>query len=106
MLPCRAPACRRRSGMRLAVPSPVQVRGRNWAAPAPDKARYASVKVPGVPLLLVDLDNTLIDRAGAFARWAEEFSSARGSTVGDAQWLVAAGPQARNHSASRHHRPS
>jgi hypothetical protein len=30
-----------------------------------------------VPLLLVDLDNTLIDRAGAFARWAREFTSAR-----------------------------
>lgn len=43
-----------------------------------------------MPLLLVDLDNTLIDRAGAFARWAEEFTSARGGTAADAQWLMAA----------------
>jgi len=43
-----------------------------------------------VPLLLVDLDNTLIDRAGAFARWAREFTSARGGSAADAAWLVAA----------------
>jgi putative hydrolase of the HAD superfamily len=43
-----------------------------------------------VPLLLVDLDNTLIDRAGAFGRWAREFVSARGGSEADAQWLVAA----------------
>jgi putative hydrolase of the HAD superfamily len=43
-----------------------------------------------VPLLLVDLDNTLIDRAGAFARWALEFTSARGGSQEDAAWLVAA----------------
>jgi putative hydrolase of the HAD superfamily len=43
-----------------------------------------------VRLLLVDLDNTLIDRAGAFARWAREFTSARGRSPADAQWLVAA----------------
>jgi len=48
------------------------------------------VNVPGVPLLLVDLDNTLIDRAGAFGRWAREFASARGGSAADAQWLVAA----------------
>jgi putative hydrolase of the HAD superfamily len=46
--------------------------------------------VPGVPLLLVDLDNTLIDRAGAFARWAREFTVARGGGLVDEQWLVAA----------------
>jgi hypothetical protein len=40
--------------------------------------------------LLVDLDNTLIDRAGAFARWAREFTSARGGSAADAAWLVAA----------------
>jgi phosphoserine phosphatase len=28
-----------------------------------------------VPLLLVDLDNTLVDRAGAFERWARGFAS-------------------------------
>jgi putative hydrolase of the HAD superfamily len=43
-----------------------------------------------VPLLLVDLDNTLIDRAGAVSRWAREFVSARGGSAADAQWLVAA----------------
>jgi len=43
-----------------------------------------------VPLLLVDLDNTLIDRAGAFARWAREFASARGGSPADAAWLVTA----------------
>jgi putative hydrolase of the HAD superfamily len=43
-----------------------------------------------VPLLLVDLDNTLIDRAGAFGRWAREFVSARGRSAADAQWLEAA----------------
>ena len=41
-------------------------------------------------LLLVDLDNTLIDRAGAVARWAREFASAHGGGPADAQWLVAA----------------
>jgi putative hydrolase of the HAD superfamily len=43
-----------------------------------------------VPLLLVDLDNTLIDRAGAFERWAHGFVSAWGGDAGDAAWLVAA----------------
>jgi putative hydrolase of the HAD superfamily len=43
-----------------------------------------------VPLLLVDLDNTLVDRAGAFARWAREFASAHGGGAADVQWLVTA----------------
>jgi putative hydrolase of the HAD superfamily len=43
-----------------------------------------------VPLLLVDLDNTMIDRAGAFERWAQGFVAARGGDAGDAAWLVAA----------------
>ncbi len=43
-----------------------------------------------MPLLLVDLDNTLIDRAGAFARWARQFTSAQGRSPADAQWLAAA----------------
>jgi len=43
-----------------------------------------------VPLLLVDLDNTLIDRAGAFVRWAREFASVRGGGEADARWLVSA----------------
>jgi putative hydrolase of the HAD superfamily len=41
-----------------------------------------------VPLLLVDLDNTLIDRSGAFRRFAREFAAACGGTAADAQWLV------------------
>jgi putative hydrolase of the HAD superfamily len=43
-----------------------------------------------VPLLLVDLDDTLIDRAGAFDRWARGFVSARGGSTADVQWLVTA----------------
>ena len=43
-----------------------------------------------MPLLLVDLDNTLIDRAGAFGRWAREFTAARGGSLSDAEWLEAA----------------
>jgi putative hydrolase of the HAD superfamily len=43
-----------------------------------------------VALLLVDLDNTLIDRSAAFGRWAREFASARGGSTADAHWLVAA----------------
>jgi putative hydrolase of the HAD superfamily len=43
-----------------------------------------------VPLLLADLDNTLIDRAGAFSRWAREFTAARAGSEADAHWLVAA----------------
>ena len=43
-----------------------------------------------MPLLLVDLDNTLIDRAGAVDRWAREFASARGGDAEGAAWLVAA----------------
>jgi putative hydrolase of the HAD superfamily len=42
-----------------------------------------------VPLLLVDLDNTLIDRAGAFARWAGNFATVHGRGAADAQWLIA-----------------
>ena len=43
-----------------------------------------------MPLLLVDLDNTLIDRAGAVDRWAREFAAAHGGDPGDAAWLVTA----------------
>jgi putative hydrolase of the HAD superfamily len=43
-----------------------------------------------VPLLLVDLDNTLIDRDGAYRQWAREFSSARGGDAADVAWLQAA----------------
>jgi hypothetical protein len=56
---------------------------RGLAAPgrkAPDPCCGADV-----PLLLVDLDSTLVDRAGAFARWAREFASARGGSAADAR---------------------
>jgi putative hydrolase of the HAD superfamily len=43
-----------------------------------------------VPLLLVDLDNTLIDRAGAVRRWAREFAASHGRGEADARWLEAA----------------
>lgn len=43
-----------------------------------------------MPLPLVDLDNTLIDRAGAFSRWAREFTAAHAGSQADAQWLAAA----------------
>jgi putative hydrolase of the HAD superfamily len=39
-----------------------------------------------VPLLLVDLDDTLIDRTAAFARWATAFTT----TQEDAEWLIGA----------------
>ncbi|MFF2623654.1 HAD family hydrolase [Oerskovia jenensis] len=44
--------------------------------------------VPGV--VLVDLDNTLVDRAGAFAAWASAFASDRGLGADAAAWLVEA----------------
>ena len=43
-----------------------------------------------MPLLLLDLDNTLIDRAGAVGRWATKFAAAHGRDAADAEWLVAA----------------
>jgi putative hydrolase of the HAD superfamily len=42
-----------------------------------------------VPLLLVDLDNTLVDRAAALERWARAYVSARRGDAADAEWLVA-----------------
>jgi putative hydrolase of the HAD superfamily len=42
-----------------------------------------------VRLLLVDLDNTLIDRAAAFRSWAEDFVARRGGTAEAIEWLVA-----------------
>jgi putative hydrolase of the HAD superfamily len=43
-----------------------------------------------VPLLLVDLDNTLIDRTGAFRRWARAFSARHGRGEQDERWLETA----------------
>lgn len=39
-------------------------------------------------LLLLDLDNTLVDRDGAFAAWAEGFVPAHGGTDEDLSWLL------------------
>lgn len=39
-------------------------------------------------LLLVDLDNTLIDRAAAFESWAVEFVRSLGGSDSDAAWLI------------------
>jgi putative hydrolase of the HAD superfamily len=43
-----------------------------------------------VPLLLTDLDNTLIDRTGAFGRWAERYVAGIGGGPSDVDWLLAA----------------
>ncbi|NUT18290.1 MAG: HAD family hydrolase [Hamadaea sp.] len=41
-----------------------------------------------MPLLLLDLDNTLIDRTGAFKAWAEWFLSEIGAPAYDVDWLL------------------
>jgi putative hydrolase of the HAD superfamily len=41
-----------------------------------------------VPLLLLDLDNTLLDRAGAFRGWAEDFVAAVGAPASDVEWIL------------------
>lgn len=41
-----------------------------------------------MPLLLLDLDNTLLDRAGAFRAWAEGFLAAIEAPPGDIHWLL------------------
>jgi HAD superfamily hydrolase (TIGR01549 family) len=40
-----------------------------------------------MPLVIFDLDNTLIDRDGAFHRWATEFMSGYGLDPAERQWL-------------------
>lgn len=40
-------------------------------------------------LLLVDLDNTLVDRASAFARWASDFVQSLGRADSETAWLIA-----------------
>jgi putative hydrolase of the HAD superfamily len=42
-----------------------------------------------VPLLLLDLDNTLLDRAGAFRAWARDFIAKLGAPGSDLDWLLA-----------------
>jgi putative hydrolase of the HAD superfamily len=41
-----------------------------------------------MPLALFDLDNTLVDRAAAFRRWAHAFAASRGLPDGEVDWLV------------------
>lgn len=41
-----------------------------------------------MPLLLLDLDNTLVDRAAAFREWAEAFNHQRGARPGEIEWLI------------------
>jgi putative hydrolase of the HAD superfamily len=41
-----------------------------------------------VPLLLLDLDNTLLDRAGPFRAWAEKFLADIGAPQEDLDWLL------------------
>jgi FMN phosphatase YigB (HAD superfamily) len=39
-------------------------------------------------LVLFDLDNTLADRAGAFARWARDFAAQQGIDAAGLEWLI------------------
>ncbi|MFF5057270.1 HAD family hydrolase [Micromonospora sp. NPDC000663] len=41
-----------------------------------------------MPLLLLDLDNTLLDRAGPFRRWGERFLDGIGAPPTDIEWLL------------------
>ena len=41
-----------------------------------------------MPLLLLDLDNTLLDRARAFRTWAEAFLAHIGAPTEDTDWLL------------------
>ncbi|RZU77029.1 putative hydrolase of the HAD superfamily [Micromonospora kangleipakensis] len=41
-----------------------------------------------MPLLLLDLDNTLLDRAGAFRTWGERFLDSVGAPAVDIDWLL------------------
>ena len=41
-----------------------------------------------MPLLLLDLDNTLVDRAGAFHAWCSRFLAGIGAPPYDVDWLV------------------
>jgi putative hydrolase of the HAD superfamily len=41
-----------------------------------------------VPLLLLDLDNTLLDRAGPFRAWGEDFLRQVGAPAEDIDWLL------------------
>ncbi|MEV4540834.1 putative hydrolase of the HAD superfamily [Micromonospora echinaurantiaca] len=41
-----------------------------------------------MPLLLLDLDNTLLDRAGPFRAWGERFLDGIGAPPADIDWLI------------------
>ncbi|HEY2947108.1 MAG TPA: HAD family hydrolase [Micromonosporaceae bacterium] len=41
-----------------------------------------------MPLLLLDLDNTLLDRAGSFRAWAEGYLAYIGAPADDLDWLL------------------
>ncbi|MBM0229048.1 haloacid dehalogenase [Micromonospora sicca] len=41
-----------------------------------------------MPLLLLDLDNTLLDRTGAFRAWGERFLDSVGAPGTDIEWLL------------------
>ncbi|PZF93180.1 HAD family hydrolase [Micromonospora deserti] len=41
-----------------------------------------------MPLLLLDLDNTLLDRAGPFRAWGQRFLDSIGAPPADIDWLV------------------
>ncbi|HEY3010204.1 MAG TPA: HAD-IA family hydrolase [Micromonosporaceae bacterium] len=41
-----------------------------------------------MPLLLLDLDNTLLDRAGSFRAWAEGYLAYIGAPAEDLDWLL------------------
>ncbi len=41
-----------------------------------------------MPLLLLDLDNTLLDRAGPFRAWAQDFLAEIGAPASDIDWLL------------------
>lgn len=41
-----------------------------------------------MPVLLLDLDETLLDRTSTFRRWATELVDRRGGTADDVEWLI------------------
>ncbi len=51
-------------------------------------------------LLLLDLDNTLVDRDRAFSRWAEQFVGQHRGDEADLQWLLEADAHGYTHRAA------
>lgn len=52
---------------------------------APRDSRFLKVRE-----MLLDLDNTLVDRAAAFNSWARDFVINLGRPTSDAEWLIKA----------------